>query len=89
MITRVNIMANGSKRLIPLAAMERILKQAGADRVSDKAKVALKAVVEDMAEKISQDAVKFAAHAGRTWPGDLGLPDVLSATRDRHFAVWL
>jgi histone H3/H4 len=58
-------MANTSKRLIPLAAMERILKQAGAERVSDKAKAALKEVIEGMAEKISGDAVRFAAHAGR------------------------
>jgi len=54
-----------SKRLLPLAAMEKILKNVGADRVSDKAKVALKNVVEDIAEEIAQDAVKFAMHAGR------------------------
>lgn len=54
-----------SKRLIPLAAMEKILKNVGANRVSDKAKVALKNVVEDIAEEIGQDAVKLAMHAGR------------------------
>ena len=54
-----------SKRLLPLAAMEKILKQAGAERVSDKAKAALKTVVEEEAEKIAVQAVKFAAHAGR------------------------
>jgi histone H3/H4 len=54
-----------SKRLIPLAAMEKILKLAGADRVSDKSKAALKEVLEDAAEKIALDAVKFAQHAGR------------------------
>jgi len=54
-----------SKRLLPLAAMEKILKGVGADRVSDKAKVALKNIVEDIAEEIAQDAVKFAMHAGR------------------------
>lgn len=54
-----------SKRLIPLAAMEKILKNANADRVSDKAKVALKDVLEDIAEEIAVNAVKLALHAGR------------------------
>jgi len=54
-----------SKRLIPLAAMEKIMKNAGANRVSDKAKETLKNVVEDIAEDIASDAVKFAMHAGR------------------------
>lgn len=54
-----------SKRLIPLAAMEKIMKKAGAERVSDKAKVALKSVLEDIAEDIAGSAVKLAMHAGR------------------------
>ena len=54
-----------SKKLLPLAAMEKILKQAGAERVSEQAKVALKDVVEDIVEKIAIDAVKFSVHAGR------------------------
>jgi len=54
-----------TKRLIPLAAMERILKNSGADRVSDKAKAALKMVLEDIAEEIAGNAVKLAIHAGR------------------------
>lgn len=54
-----------SKKLLPLAAMEKILKQAGADRVSETAKVALKSVVEEKAEEIAAQAVKFAQHAGR------------------------
>lgn len=58
-------MAQNSKRLIPLAAMEQIIKQAGAERVSDKAKVALKEVLEEYAKIVAQDAVKFALHAGR------------------------
>ena len=53
------------KRLIPLAAMEQIMKLAGADRVSDDAKTALKEVLEDHAVLISRNAVKFAGHAGR------------------------
>jgi len=54
-----------SKRLIPLAAMEKILKSSGAERVSDGAKSALKDVLEDIADEIAASAVKFASHAGR------------------------
>ena len=54
-----------TKRLLPLAAMENIMKNAGAERVSDKAKVALKSVLEEKAEEIAANAVKLAMHAGR------------------------
>jgi len=53
------------ERLIPLAAMEKIIKKAGAERVSDPAKSALKEVLEEYAGRISSDAVRFALHAGR------------------------
>lgn len=55
-----------SSRLLPLAAMEKILKNSGAERVSDKAKVALKNVVEDIADEIANKAILLAKHAGRT-----------------------
>ncbi len=47
--------------------MEKIIKKVGgADiRVSEKAKVALKAVVEERAEAIAEKAWRFATHAGR------------------------
>ena len=54
-----------TQKLLPLAAMEKIMKKAGAERVSDKAKSALKSVLEDIGEKIASDAVKFSKHAGR------------------------
>lgn len=54
-----------SKRTLPLAAMEKIMKGVGAERVSDKAKVALKNVLEEIAEEIATDAIKLAMHAGR------------------------
>ena len=54
-----------SKRSIPLASMEKILKNCGADRVSDRAKQALKDVLEEKAEEIGLIAVKLASHAGR------------------------
>ena len=56
---------NSSSKLLPLAAMEKILKQCGAERVSDKAKIALKGAVEEIADQIAVKAVNLAKHAGR------------------------
>lgn len=58
-------MTDANKKLLPLAAMEKVLKLAGAERVSDKAKAALKDVVEDKANEIASSAVRLAMHAGR------------------------
>ena len=52
-------------KLLPLAAMEKIIKQSGAERVSDKAKAELKNVIEDIAGGIAAKAVRLAEHAGR------------------------
>ena len=54
-----------AKRLLPLAAMEAIMKKAGADRVSDKAKEALKEHLEKTAEEITKNALQFAEAAKR------------------------
>ncbi len=54
-----------NKKGIPLAAMERLLKAAGAQRVSEDAKHALKKALEDYAAKIGDSAIKYSAHAGR------------------------
>ena len=54
-----------SDKFLPLAAMEKILKQGGAERVSDKAKVALKNALEDIANEIAVKSIKLAVHAGR------------------------
>lgn len=54
-----------SDKFLPLAAMEKILKQGGAERVSDKAKVALKNAIEDIANEIASKSIKLAVHAGR------------------------
>lgn len=54
-----------SDKFLPLAAMEKLLKQGGSERVSDKAKVALKNAIEDIANEIAVKSIKLAVHAGR------------------------
>jgi len=54
-----------SDKFLPLAAMEKLLKQGGAERVSDKAKVALKNTLEEIAHEIASKSIKLAVHAGR------------------------
>ena len=54
-----------TKKLLPLAAMEKVLKNSGAERVSDKAKEALKNIIEEKAERIAERAVRLATHAKR------------------------
>ena len=46
-------------------AMYRILKKAGADRVSDESAEELRRVLEDIAIEIAKNAVDMSKHAGR------------------------
>ena len=50
---------------LPLAPVERLVRKAGAERVSENASEALADVLEDVAIDISQKAVQLAKHAGR------------------------
>ncbi len=50
---------------IPLAVVERILRKAGAERVSEDAKKAFRDVVEDMAYAVAEKAAELAKHAKR------------------------
>ena len=54
-----------------LSAMYRILKKAGAERVSDESANELRRVIEEIAEGIAKSAVDMATHASRkTVKGD-------------------
>jgi len=50
---------------LPLLAMEKIIKKAGAERVSTSAAKELRIVASEIAEKIARDAVEMARHAKR------------------------
>ena len=48
-----------------VSAMYRILKKAGAERVSDESADELRRVLEDIAIEIAKNAVDMSKHAGR------------------------
>ena len=48
-----------------ISAMYRILKKAGAERVSDESADELRMIIEEFANRIAKSAVDMASHAGR------------------------
>ena len=52
--------------ILPLAPVERIIRKAGADRVSEDAGVELAKVLEDYGLEVSREAITLAKHAKRT-----------------------
>lgn len=60
--------AKGGKResILALASMDKLLRKAGAKRVSESAKKALRDLLEDHSHKIAIKAVELAKHGGRT-----------------------
>lgn len=50
---------------LPLAPLKRILKNAGATRISDEAVEELAKVLEQLGEDVGGEAVKYAKHANR------------------------
>ncbi len=54
-----------AKKDLQLAPMHRIIKKAGADRVSDEAAKELREVLDDVGVKIAKEALDFTKHAHR------------------------
>jgi len=50
---------------LQIAPMHRLIKKAGAERVSEEAANKLRAVLEEIGIKISKEALDFAVYAGR------------------------
>jgi histone H3/H4 len=50
---------------LAVAAMHRICKKAGAERVSESAAIEMGKILEEIGVKIGKEAIDFAMHAGR------------------------
>lgn len=62
----------------PLTPLERVMRKAGADRVSDSAIKETRQIMLEIAEKISADAIAASKHAKRV---TVKREDVIMATR--------
>ncbi|MFP3910142.1 MAG: histone family protein [Halobacteriota archaeon] len=50
---------------LPIAPIDRMIRNAGADRVSEDAREAMAEVLEEWATEVSRRAMEVARHAGR------------------------
>jgi len=68
--------------ILQLATMEKLLKKAGAPRVSEDAKEALRDVLEEKSEEIGKRAVELALHTSRKTVKALDIKLALRQPRD-------
>ena len=54
-----------AKRILSLSSMDKIMRKAGAPRVSDSAKKILADYLEEKGEELAKEAIRFSQHAGR------------------------
>ncbi len=71
--------------VLPKAPVTQLIRDAGAERVSEDATVALITLLEDYGEQVAKNAVRLAKHAGRK---TVKAVDVLPSEekRESHFA---
>jgi len=50
---------------IKVAPMHKLIKRAGADRVSEESAIALGKALEEIGVKVAKEAIDYAHHAGR------------------------
>jgi len=54
-----------SEKILPLASVDRLIRKAGAPRVSEDAAEALSEILEEKGIEISRKAIEFSVHAKR------------------------
>lgn len=54
-----------TEKILPLAAVDRVIRKAGAHRVSEDAAEALSEILEEHGIEISRKAIEFSTHAKR------------------------
>ena len=54
-----------AEKEISLAPLHRLIKKAGAERVSESAAIEMGKVLEDIGLKIGKEAIEWSMHAGR------------------------
>ncbi|MFH1770907.1 MAG: histone family protein [archaeon] len=67
-----------TRTILPLAAMEKLMKKTGAKRISEDAKDELRKVLEEFGEEVAEASLKLAKHAGRK---TIKAEDIKLATR--------